>query len=106
MLQNEQQAANANKRSSRSQLSQKRATKSNAIEILKISLPKRGGALKDIDRNLQVNPTNCTASFFIPSLVSLNCNMIMEYLYFNYGDSSGWASDLFLWYGAEISVKY
>ncbi len=42
------------------------ATKSNAIEIPQITLPKGGGALKGIDEKFQVNPSNGTASFSIP----------------------------------------
>ena len=41
------------------------ATKSNAIEIPYISLPKGGGALKGIDEKFQVNASNGTASFSI-----------------------------------------
>lgn len=42
------------------------STKSNAIEIPSISLPKGGGALKGIDEKFQVNSSNGTASFSIP----------------------------------------
>ncbi|MES2520775.1 MAG: SpvB/TcaC N-terminal domain-containing protein [Bacteroidota bacterium] len=42
------------------------STKSNAIEIPSISLPKGGGALKGIDEKFQVNASNGTASFSIP----------------------------------------
>ena len=41
-------------------------TKSNAIEIPSISLPKGGGAIKGIDEKFSVNAVNGTASFFIP----------------------------------------
>jgi hypothetical protein len=45
---------------------QENATKSNAIEIPQISLPKGGGALKGIDEKFQVNSANGTAAFSIP----------------------------------------
>lgn len=41
-------------------------TKSNAIEIPSISLPKGGGAIKGIDETFSVNAVNGTASFSIP----------------------------------------
>ena len=41
-------------------------TKSNAIEIPSISLPKGGGAIKSIDEQFSVNAVNGTASFSIP----------------------------------------
>ncbi|MCP4405997.1 MAG: insecticidal toxin complex protein, partial [bacterium] len=41
-------------------------TKSNAIEIPPISLPKGGGAIKGIDEKFSVNAVNGTASFSIP----------------------------------------
>jgi RHS repeat-associated protein len=41
-------------------------TKSNAIEVPSISLPKGGGAIKGIDEKFQVNAVNGTASFSIP----------------------------------------
>lgn len=41
-------------------------TKSNAIEVPSISLPKGGGALKGIDEKFAVNAVNGTASFNIP----------------------------------------
>jgi RHS repeat-associated protein len=41
-------------------------TKSNAIEVPSISLPKGGGALKGIDEKFSVNAVNGTASFSIP----------------------------------------
>jgi hypothetical protein len=45
-------------------------TKSNAIEIPSVSLPKGGGALKGIDEKFSVNAVNGTASFSIPLPVS------------------------------------
>ncbi len=41
-------------------------TKSNAIEVPTISLPKGGGAIKGIDEKFSVNAVNGTASFSIP----------------------------------------
>ena len=41
-------------------------TKSNAIEIPTISLPKGGGAIKGIDEKFSVNAVNGTSSFSIP----------------------------------------
>jgi RHS repeat-associated protein len=41
-------------------------TKSNAIEVPSIALPKGGGALKGIDEKFSVNAVNGTASFSIP----------------------------------------
>ena len=41
-------------------------TKSNAIEVPSITLPKGGGAIKGIDEKFSVNAVNGTASFSIP----------------------------------------
>src|SRR5690606_8966534 len=41
-------------------------TKSNAIEIPHISLPKGGGAIKGIDEKFSVNAVNGTSSFSVP----------------------------------------
>lgn len=41
-------------------------TKSNAIEVPSIALPKGGGAIKGIDEKFSVNAVNGTASFSIP----------------------------------------
>lgn len=41
-------------------------SKSNAISIPTIELPKGGGAIKGIDEKFSINPTNGTASFSIP----------------------------------------
>ena len=51
-------------------LTQDKSTKSNAIEIPQISLPKGGGALKGVDEKFQVNAANGTASFSIPLPIS------------------------------------
>ena len=45
-------------------------TKSNAIEVPSISLPKGGGAIKGIDEKFSVNAVNGTSSFSIPLPVS------------------------------------
>jgi RHS repeat-associated protein len=45
-------------------------TKSNAIEVPSINLPKGGGAIKGIDEKFSVNAVNGTASFSIPLPVS------------------------------------
>ena len=45
-------------------------TKSNAIEVPTLSLPKGGGAIKGIDEKFAVNAVNGTASFSIPLPVS------------------------------------
>src|SRR5215212_3593005 len=47
-------------------------SKSNAIEIPSITLPKGGGALKGIDEKFEVNAANGTASFNIPFHLSPN----------------------------------
>lgn len=41
-------------------------TKSNAIEIPSISLPKGGGTIKGIDEKFSVNAVNGTAGFSLP----------------------------------------
>jgi RHS repeat-associated protein len=58
-------ASNAHKSAGSDALLQERATKSNALEIPKISLPKGGGALKGIDEKFQVNAANGTMSFSV-----------------------------------------
>lgn len=45
-------------------------TKSNAIEVPSISLPKGGGAIKGIDEKFSVNAVNGTSSFTIPLPIS------------------------------------
>jgi RHS repeat-associated protein len=75
--------------SSLSQLSQERATKSNAIEIPSISLPKGGGAIKGIDEKFQVNAANGTASFSIPLPFSPNRNGFTPQLSLSYNSGVG-----------------
>lgn len=45
-------------------------TKSNAVEVPSISLPKGGGAIKGIDQKFTVNAVNGTAAFSVPLPVS------------------------------------
>lgn len=45
-------------------------TKSNAIEVPSVSLPKGGGAIKGIDEKFSVNAVNGTAAFSVPLPVS------------------------------------
>ena len=70
-------------------LNQERATKSNAIEIPSISLPKGGGALKGIDEKFQVNAANGTASFSIPLPVSPGRNGFSPNLSLSYNSGGG-----------------
>ena len=70
-------------------LSQESATKSNAIEIPSISLPKGGGALKGIDEKFQVNSANGTAGFSIPLPVSPGRNGFSPSLALSYNSGSG-----------------
>lgn len=72
-----------------SQLSQERATKSNAIEIPTISLPKGGGAIKGIDEKFQVNPVNGTSSFSIPLPLSPNRNGFTPQMSLSYNSGVG-----------------
>jgi RHS repeat-associated protein len=72
-----------------SQLSQERATKSNAIEIPSISLPKGGGALKGIDEKFQVNAANGTSSFSIPLPLSPNRNGFTPQMSLSYNSGVG-----------------
>src|SRR6476620_1277067 len=65
------------------------ATKSNAIEIPSISLPKGGGALKGIDEKFKVNAANGTASFSIPLPVSPGRNGFTPSLSLTYNSGSG-----------------
>lgn len=75
--------------SSVSQLTEERATKSNAIEVPSIALPKGGGAIKGIDEKFQVNPSNGTASFSIPLPLSPNRNGFTPSLSISYNSGAG-----------------
>ena len=70
-------------------LSQERATKSNAIEVPQISLPKGGGAIKGIDEKFQVNAANGTSSFSIPLPLSPNRNGFTPQLSLSYNSGVG-----------------
>lgn len=65
------------------------ATKSNAIGIPQISLPKGGGALKGIDEKFQVNPSNGTGTFSIPLPLSPNRNGFTPALVASYNSGAG-----------------
>jgi RHS repeat-associated protein len=68
-MQKDDQAAN--KESNSSILSAKRGkSKSKAIEIPSINLPKGGGAIQSIDETFSVNAVNGTAAFSVPLPVS------------------------------------
>jgi len=83
---NQQTAAAKGKTES---LSQDHATKSNAIEIPSITLPKGGGALKGIDEKFQVNPANGTTGYSIPLPVSPGRNGFTPTLSLSYNSGSG-----------------
>lgn len=70
--------------------SKERATKSNAIEVPSISLPKGGGALKGIDEKFSVNAVNGTAAFSIPLPVSPARGVVPQLnLSYNSGGGNG-----------------
>lgn len=87
--QNNAQSENKQNSSTLSTLTQEHATKSNAIEVPQISLPKGGGALKGIDEKFQVNPTNGTSSFSIPLPFSPNRNGFTPQLALSYNSGTG-----------------
>ncbi|MCP5049822.1 MAG: hypothetical protein GY940_21820, partial [bacterium] len=68
---------------------QENATKTNAIEIPSISLPKGGGALKGIDEKFKVNTANGTASFNIPLPVTPGRNGFSPSLTLSYNSGGG-----------------
>lgn len=70
-------------------LTQERATKSNAIEVPSISLPKGGGALKGIDEKFKINSANGTAGFNIPLPLSQGRNGFTPSLSISYNSGSG-----------------
>jgi RHS repeat-associated protein len=87
-----QQYNNSNqqkKADSLSTLTKENATKSNAIEIPQITLPKGGGAIKGIDEKFQVNAANGTASFSIPLPFSPNRNGFTPQLSLSYNSGTG-----------------
>ena len=64
-------------------------TKSNAIEIPSITLPKGGGALKSIDEKFQVNAANGTSSFSLPLPFSKSRNNFSPSLSVSYNSGGG-----------------
>lgn len=82
-------------------LSKENPTKSNAIQIPEISLPKGGGALKGIDEKFEVNPANGTASFSIPLPVTPGRNNFSPSLSLSYNSGGGNSP-----YGLGWSVGY
>lgn len=72
-----------------SKLTQENATKSNAIQIPQISLPKGGGAIKGIDEKFQVNSANGTAAFSIPLPLTPSRNGFAPLLSLNYNSGNG-----------------
>ncbi|MGI8849780.1 MAG: SpvB/TcaC N-terminal domain-containing protein, partial [Pyrinomonadaceae bacterium] len=72
-----------------SNLTQENATKSNAIQIPQIALPKGGGALKGIDEKFQVNTANGTAAFSIPLPLTPGRNSFSPSLALSYNSGSG-----------------
>jgi RHS repeat-associated protein len=97
-LQNE--SADGNTHSINS-LIQENATKSNAIQIPEISLPKGGGALKGIDEKFEVNAANGTAAFNIPLPVTPGRNGFSPSLSLSYNSGGGNSP-----YGLGWSVGY
>lgn len=75
--------------SSVNQLTEERSTKSNAIDIPSIALPKGGGAIKGIDEKFQVNPSNGTASFSVPLPLSPNRNGFTPSFSISYNSGAG-----------------
>lgn len=73
----------------KSKLTEERATKSNALDIPSISLPKGGGAIKGIDEKFQVNSSNGTSSFSIPLPLSPNRNGFTPSLSVSYNSGAG-----------------
>src|SRR5450432_762294 len=70
-------------------LTKENPTKSNAIEVPSISLPKGGGALRSIDEKFQVNALNGTAGFSIPLPVTPGRNNFSPGLSLSYNSGSG-----------------
>lgn len=83
------------------ELTQENTTRSNAIEIPQLSLPKGGGALKGIDEKFQVNSANGTAAFTIPLPLTPGRNNFTPSLSLSYNSGSGNSP-----YGLGWSVDY
>lgn len=64
-------------------------TKSNAIEVPSISLPKGGGALKGIDEKFSVNAVNGSASFSIPLPITPGRHGFQPSLALSYNSGAG-----------------
>ncbi|MFT3750674.1 MAG: SpvB/TcaC N-terminal domain-containing protein [Agriterribacter sp.] len=64
-------------------------TKSNAVEIPSISLPKGGGALKGIDEKFRVNPSNGTATYSIPLPLTPGRNNFTPAVSLSYNSGAG-----------------
>lgn len=80
---------NENTQSTISGLTKENATKSNAIEIPQITLPKGGGALKSVDEKFSVNAANGTASFSIPLPLSAGRQGFAPALALGYNSGGG-----------------
>ncbi len=65
------------------------ASKSNQIQVPQISLPKGGGALKNIDEKFEVNSANGTSSFSIPIPMSKSRSDFMPSLGLSYNSGAG-----------------
>ncbi len=64
-------------------------TKSDAVDIPSISLPKGGGGIKSIDDKFSVNPANGTSGFAIPFPFSPSRNGFMPGVSLQYNSGSG-----------------
>lgn len=65
-------------------------TKSNAIEVPSITLPKGGGALKNLDEKFAVNAVNGTASYILPLPFSKSRDLTPDLnLSYNSGNGNG-----------------
>ncbi len=65
------------------------ASKSNSIEIPQITLPKGGGALKNIDEKFEVNAANGTSSFSIPIPMTKSRSDFIPSLVLSYNSGAG-----------------
>ncbi len=72
-----------------SALTKVNATKSNAIQIPEISLPKGGGAIKGIEEKFQVNSVTGTSSFSIPIPISPSRHGFVPVIGLSYNSGSG-----------------
>lgn len=72
-----------------STLTEEVTSKSNAIEIPQIELPKGGGAIKGIDEKFEVNAANGTASLSVPLPVTQGNQGFAPALSLNYNSGSG-----------------